>query len=298
MKARPGNVVSRILTITALTGLLGSSAAIAGAADISVVEKGEGPAIVFIPGLVSGRETFTGTCEAFVSTHRCLLLQLPGFAGQAASNVEHGFMETMKNDIIALLRDKHLEQVTLVGHSLGGVISLMISLEAPELVDKIVIVDSLPFRSALQNPAMTAEMARPQADRMRDQMNAVSEADYYRNAAMNLTGMSRSPERMELIKQWTQTSDRATTTAALYDLAVIDLRERIGQLEQPIMVLGAWAAYQPYGSTLESTRAIYATQYAAVPQVDIRMSQAGYHFLTWDDPEWVNAQIRDFIDHE
>jgi pimeloyl-ACP methyl ester carboxylesterase len=297
MKAQSRNLVSPVLTLTALCALLGSTTAMAGAADIGLVEKGEGPAMVFIPGLVSGRETFTETCEAFAATHRCLLLQLPGFAGQPAINVEQGFMQTMAHDIIALLRDKHLDEVTLVGHSLGGVISLMISLEAPELVEKIVIVDSLPFRTALQNPAITSELAKPQAERMRDQMNAVSDADYYRNAALNLAGMSRSPERMEQIKQWTQTSDRASTTAALYDLAVIDLRESIGHLEQPIMVLGAWAAYKPYGSTLESTQAIYATQYAAVPQVDIRMSQEGYHFLTWDDPEWVNAHIRYLIDH-
>jgi pimeloyl-ACP methyl ester carboxylesterase len=300
MKTKLNNAVSRIaLTSVLLSGLtLASNAAMAGAADISVVERGEGPALVFIPGLVSGREAFTSTCEAFVDTHHCVLLQLPGFAGQPAINVEQGFMKTMTNDIIALLRSKHLNNVTLVGHSLGGVLSLKIGVEAPELVDKIVIVDSLPFRSALQNPAMTEAMALPQADMMRKQMNAVSDADYYKNAAMKLEGMSRSAERTELLRQWTQSSDRATATAALYDLATVDLRDDIADLKQPMLVLGAWAAYKPFGSTMESTKAIYTTQYAAVPQVEVRMSQEGYHFLTWDDNSWVNAQIGEFIGHE
>ena len=54
-------------------------------------------------------------------------------------------------------------------------------------------------------------------------------------------------------------------------------------IKVPVTVLGAWAAYKPMGATLESTRAIYEGQYKALPQVKIRMSENGYHFLPWDD---------------
>jgi pimeloyl-ACP methyl ester carboxylesterase len=287
------------LSALLLTGLaLGGSPAAADAADIGVVDKGRGPVLIFIPGLNSGSESFASTCGAFVSDHRCLLLQLPGFAGQPAVDVTQGFLETMKHDIIALLREQGLTEVTLVGHSLGGVLSMMIGLEAPELAGKIVVIDSLPFSAAIQNPAMTEELVEPQAGMIRQQMDAASDADFYRNAAMNMNGMSRSPERTQQLQQWTLDSDRATTTAAMYDLMTIDLRDDIAGLTQPVLVLGSWAAYKPYGSTLESTRAIFDTQYAAVPQVDVRMSQDGYHFLTWDDSEWVNAQINEFMGHE
>jgi pimeloyl-ACP methyl ester carboxylesterase len=264
-------------------------------AGIEVTTKGSGSAIIFIPGLNSAEDTFTDACTAMTSKHKCYLLHLPGFAGQKPMDLQQGFLVPVKNNIIALMKKEKLSKVTLVGHSLGGLISLMITLDAPELIDKIVIVESLPFFPAIQNPSLTVEMAKPQAEQMRAQMNAPSDADYIKNAAFSVQGMSNQASRQPLLVQWSQTSDRATTTQAMYELMVTDLRASIAAINKPVMVLGAWAAYKPYGSTKESTKAIFATQYAQLKNVDIRMSETGFHFLTWDDSEWVNQQITQFL---
>jgi len=264
-------------------------------AGIEITEKGKGAAIIFIPGLNSAEDTFTETCAALASNHKCYLLQLPGFAGQEPMNLQQGFLNPVKENIIALMKKKKLSKVTLVGHSLGGLISLMITLDSPELIDKIVIIDSLPFFPAIQNPSLTAELAKPQAEQMRVQMNAPSDEDYIKNAAFSVQGMSNQSSRQPLLIQWSKTSDRATTTQAMYELMTTDLRASIAAIQKPVMVLGAWAAYKPYGSTMESTKAIYTTQYAQLKNVDIRMSETGFHFLTWDDTEWVNQQIKEFL---
>jgi pimeloyl-ACP methyl ester carboxylesterase len=263
--------------------------------SIGITEKGQGPAMIFIPGLNSSDETFSSTCDAFAKTHKCYLLHLPGFAGRNPINLEQGFLPTVKTEIIQIMRDKKMSQVTLVGHSLGGLLSLMITLDSPDLIDKIVIVDSLPFFPAIQNPSLTVEMAKPQAEQMRAQMNAPSDEDYIKNAAFSVQGMSNQASRQPLLIEWSQTSDRATTTQAMYELMTTDLRASIAAIQKPVMVLGAWAAYKPYGSTLESTKLIYTTQYAQLKNVDIRMSETGFHFLTWDDSDWVNQQIRQFL---
>jgi pimeloyl-ACP methyl ester carboxylesterase len=265
------------------------------ASAVGLVEKGRGPALVFIPGLISGRETFTETCEAFVAKHRCLLLDLPGFAGQRPIDVQRGFFSPVESQIMRLLRDNHVSKATLVGHSLGGVLAMLIALDAPDLVDRLVLVDSLPFYPATQNPALTVELMKPQAEQMRAQMNAVSDEDFVKITAQSATRLSNTAARQGLLTEWSRTSDRATTTAAMVDLMTTDLRARISGLSQSVLVLGSWAAYKQYGSTLESTKAIFRAQYAALPGVDIRISQTGYHFLTWDDGAWVDEQIRDFL---
>jgi len=267
----------------------------ANASAVGLVEKGQGPTLVFIPGLISGRETFTQTCEAFVMTHRCLLLDLPGFAGQKPIDVRHGFFSPVEQQIIRLLRDHHVSNATLVGHSLGGVLGMLIALDAPDLADRLVLVDSLPFYPATQNPALTAELMKPQAEQMRAQMNAVSAEDFVKLTVQSATGMSNTAARQGLLTKWSRTSDRATPTAAMVDLMTTDLRARISGLSQPVLVLGSWAAYKQYGATPESTAATFRLQYAALPRVNIRISETGYHFLTWDDGAWVNQQIRDFL---
>ena len=267
-------------------------------AGIKITEKGSGPAVIFIPGLNSAEDTFTETCESIAKTHQCFLLHLPGFAGQKPMDLQQGFLVPVKNNILAMIKKKKLSNVTLVGHSLGGLLSLMIAMDSPELINKIVIVDSLPFFPAIQNPSLTVEMAKPQAEQMRAQMNAQDDVSYFKNATYAVQGMTNKSERMPLLIQWGQTSDRATTTQAMYELMSTDLRASITAIQKPVMVLGAWAAYKPYGSTKESTKAIFATQYAQLKNVDIRMSETGFHFLTWDDSDWVNQQIQNFLDQQ
>jgi pimeloyl-ACP methyl ester carboxylesterase len=130
---------------------------------------------------------------------------------------------------------------------------------------------------------------------MKAQMEAQSDEAYAAAALQSTAGMTRSEQRHAQLNEWTQASDRATTTAAMIDMLTTDLRAAVANIEQPMLVLGSWAAYAQYGSTLESTQAIFTAQYAAAPNVDIRMSETGYHFLTWDDSAWVNAQIAEFL---
>lgn len=264
--------------------------------SLSAEVKGTGPALVFIPGLNSGKDTFRTTCEHFQKNYQCHLLQLPGFAGQPATpGLQKGFLTPMRDEVLAYINANKLRKVTLVGHSLGGTLSLMLALKAPELIEKIIIVDALPFFPAIQNPALTAELMRPQAEQMRTMMTSQSQADYEKNAAASVQGMSNNPARLPLLIEWSKTSDRATTTQAMVDLMTTDLRSDIAAITQPTMVLGAWAAYKPYGSTKESTAVIYKLQYEKLKNVDIRLSDTGYHFLTWDDGDWVNQQIHTFL---
>jgi pimeloyl-ACP methyl ester carboxylesterase len=292
-KATKGTAFRTAMTV-ALAAILLAPASQADEA-IGLTEKGQGPALIFIAGLNSGSDTFNETCEAFVPTHTCLLLDLPGFAGQAPVDVSQGFLAPMRDAVIVLLRDKQVSGATLVGHSLGGNIAMMVALEAPELAERLVLVDSLPFYAAIQNPMATAETMKPQAEMMRTQMNAQSDEAYFQGAVQSTAGMTRSPERHAQLTAWTKASDRATTTAAMIDMLTTDLRADIADLKQPVLVLGSWAAYAQYGSTLESTRAVFTAQYAAAPNVDVRMSETGYHFLTWDDGAWVNTQIDGFL---
>ena len=155
---------------------------------------------------------------------------------------------------------------------------------------------SMTSRSAAQNPAATVDNVRPMAEQMRAGMLAQPEATYLAQAEASAKGLVRDPSRWDTLKTWSQTSARTATTAALYDLMTTDLRGDVAAITSPTLVLGSWAAYQPMGSTMESTRAIFAAQYAKLPGVDIRMSKAGYHFLTWDDPQWVQAQVRQFLE--
>lgn len=257
---------------------------------------GKGAAVLFIPGLNSGASVFNETCAAIKSTHQCHLIQLPGFAGQAPVNqTNQDFLISMRDRIEHYISAKKLKKVNLIGHSLGGTLSLMIAQHSPDQIGKIIIIDALPFYPAIQNPAATVELMKPQAEQMRAGMTNQSQEDYVKYGSQNLMGMSKNPNNMPVLTEWLKTSDRATTAAAMYSMMTTDLRKSIADIKAPTMVLGAWAAYQNYGATKESTKAIFTAQYAELKNVDIRMSDAGFHFLMWDDASWVNQQAKEFL---
>jgi len=267
------------------------------AMDVKVV--GKGAPMIFIPGLNSASDVFANSCEAFKKDHACHLLQLPGFAGQPALETLDGeFLTTMRDRVIHYIENKRLKHVVLVGHSLGGTLSLMIAIKAPQLVDKIVIVDALPFYAAVQNPAYTADSMRPQAVIIRDAMKAQPQEEYRKNAINNLQGMSNNPDRISTLIKWLDGSDRNATAQAMYDLMTTDLRQSIASIHQPVLVLGAWAAYKNYGATMESTKALYAAQYAQAKNLTVEMADTSYHFIPWDEPQWLNDRISAFLERQ
>ena len=289
---------------TAIAGLAGTFAFGGTAAastqqfrGVQVEVIGEGRPVLMIPGLNSGADTWRDTCAALQADHvQCHLVQLPGFAGRpAASDRQGDFLADMRDRLLAYVSERKLDKPVVVGHSLGGVLALQMALKSPAAFERLVIIDSLPFFPALRNPAMTEEQARPMAEGMRTQMLAQDAASYEQATIATAKGLVRDASRTQTIVDWGRASDRTATTDAMYSMMATDLRAPLAQLKTPTLVLGSWAAYAPYGSTKESTRAIFQAQYAQLPGVRIEMSEAGYHFLMWDDPTWVQAQVRDFI---
>lgn len=278
-----------------LLGVGHASAAPVTYRDLQVEVVGAGRPVLMIPGLNSSADTWRETCAALQADHvQCHLLQLPGFAGLAPIKTE-AFLADMRDRVLAYVKDRQLESPVVMGHSLGGELALQMALKEPNAFERLIIVDSLPFFPAAQNPAMTEASARPMADGMRQGMLAADDATYAAQTAAAVQGMTLSPARVKTLQKWGAASDRATSTLAMYELMTIDLRPKLDAIKTPTLVLGAWAAYAKYGATRASTEAIFTDQYAKLDGVRIELSEAGYHFLMWDDPRWLQQQVREFL---
>lgn len=262
--------------------------------DLDIEVVGTGRPVLMIPGLNSAAGTWRETCEALRPQVQCHLVQLPGFAGAPAAKHD-AFLPAMRGQLVDYVRSRRLAKPAIVGHSLGGVLALQVAIDAPEAVGPLVIVDSLPFFAGVMNPAATAASVEPMAAGMRAQMLAADDASYAKNAEAAVRGMSRDAARTETLKTWGRASDRATTAQAMYELMVTDLRPQLARVKSPTLVLGAWAAYAPMGSTRASTEAIFRRQYTNLEGVRVEMSEGGYHFLMWDDASWLQSNVRDFL---
>ncbi|PTT88996.1 alpha/beta hydrolase [Pelomonas sp. HMWF004] len=260
--------------------------------DLRVEVVGQGRPVLMIPGLNSAASTWTETCAALQPGVQCHIVQLPGFAGAPAVPTER-FLEGMRDRLLAYVDDRKLDKPVVMGHSLGGMLALQMAAEKPGRMERLVIVDSLPFFAGLRG--MTPEAAKGAAVAMRQQMQASTQAQWEAGARQGARGMSRTPANSERVMAWSLASDRTTSSQAMSELWGEDLRPLLPKITAPTLVLGSWAAYEPMGSTMESTKKIFEGQYAGLAGVHVSMSQRGFHFLMWDDLEWLVGEVQGFL---
>ncbi|MCI1188763.1 alpha/beta hydrolase [Hymenobacter sp. DH14] len=273
------------------TKIVADNPALHPAFTVRVVGKGQ--PMLLIPGLNCPGAVWDETVAHYQKQYQCHVISLAGFGGTAPVAVADPLLPAVRDQLLAYIKTQKLHKPVVVGHSLGGFMALAMSAVQPEAVGPLVIVDSLPFLSAIQSPAATVETVKPQATALRQQVRQSHMAPAAQRQMV--AGMVADTARQTQIARWGTASDLATTAQAMYDMYTIDLRQDISHLQQPVLVLGSWAAYAQYGSTKESTRAIFAQQYAKLPQVRIEMSEAGRHFLMYDDTAWFMTQADAFL---
>lgn len=258
--------------------------------EVQVV--GEGQALILIPGVGCSGEVWDETVVTLSQSYQCHVLTLPGFGGQPAVAHEGKYVEFIKTELKQYLEQEPLERPVLVGHSLGGFIGLLLAGEADSGLEGLVIVDSLPFLPAAMNPGATEASAKGMATGMVQQAQSMP-PDQHRQM---LSTMITDPEHIEEALKWSSKSDRATVSQAMMELYTTDLRDDIADIRIPVLVMGSWVAYKNFGATRESTESIFRAQYAALPQVEIRMTDVGKHFIMWDDPEFFLNETVAFLE--
>jgi 3-oxoadipate enol-lactonase len=108
---------------------------------LPVVERGDGPPVVFVHGYPLNHEIFAPQLESLSTDHHILLVDLPGFGLAKDSPVPQtlsGFAEEVGRTISA----RFTEPVVLVGHSFGGYIALELMRSHPEMIRALVLANT------------------------------------------------------------------------------------------------------------------------------------------------------------
>jgi 2-hydroxy-6-oxonona-2,4-dienedioate hydrolase len=104
----------------------------------SYIDQGTGEPILLLHGLFGNLSNWLSVVEYFKTSHRLIIPRLPIFEGpRENANLHHL--------VIALhefVTHHQIEELTLVGNSLGGHLALLYTIEHPEKVKRIVLAGS------------------------------------------------------------------------------------------------------------------------------------------------------------
>jgi pimeloyl-[acyl-carrier protein] methyl ester esterase len=262
---------------------------------ISVEVVGHGPDLVLIPGLSSSRETWKATAARLKGRYRLHLVQVAGFAGEAArANAAGEVLAPTEEAIDAYIRDQKLAPAVVIGHSLGGTMALMLAERHPQDLKKVMLVDALPFYG-MSMAGLTATPASVQvmAAKARDQTAASTDEQYRTALTRNVAGMVTAAAGKETVIGWGIASDHSVVARALYDDLQTDLGPDLPKVTTPVTLL--YPDYTPVGAPAGVIGKTYTAAFAAAPTVRTREVEHSLHFIMFDQPAAFDQALDDFL---
>lgn len=260
---------------------------------ISVRSVGRGSPVILIPGLSSPRAVWDGVVPALARTHRVLVVQVNGFGGDApGANLQPGILDGVVTDLHGLIAQQRIAGAAVVGHSLGGLVGLMLARAHPADIGKLMVVDSLPFYGLLFGPTATVAMLEPQAKAMRDTMAASygKPADPAAGKAI-ADRLALTPGARAQVTAWVATADPRVSGAAMYEDLTTDLRPAMAGIATPITLVYPWSSAVPKAVA----DPLYTGAYAAAPHVTYVPIGDAAHFVMLDQPAAFAAALVGFL---
>ena len=261
---------------------------------VSIQATGSGQPLVLIPGLATPREVWAPFVAELARTHWVLVVQVNGFGGDdPRGNAGEGILPGVVADIAAFLEREHPgRKAAVVGHSMGGVVGMMLARDHPERVERLLVVDALPFFGSLFGPAATVESMRPTFDNMRRMIASGAGRSGEPSASdPAVATMSATPEGRLQVARWSRAADPAVVGQALYEDATADLRPDLAAISRvPTTVL-----YAVPIEIAERARALWTGEYAPAPSIRLVPVEDSMHFIMLDQPERFRAELRAFL---
>jgi pimeloyl-ACP methyl ester carboxylesterase len=191
--------------------------------------------------------------------------------------------------IDAYVRSQGLSPVVVVGHSMGGTITLWLAEHHPQDLKKALVVDALPFFATVMiGPGATPEQVTPMAEAMRHSPPLPPEA----NAKM-LANLVTGPDDLALVSAWSRTSDPAVVQNALADDLELDLRPALAAIHTPIVLL--YPDNVSLGAPAGMMDGVYKGAFAPAPSVRPVRIDGSRHFIMLDQPAAFAAQLDAFL---
>ncbi len=253
---------------------------------IHIEKFGKGQSIVFLPGFITPGTVWNETVGNLKGKYQVHLVSYAGFNGLAP--IPMPWYETIKNHLIAYVKENKLKNVRLVGHSMGGGLALELAAALGDRVSAIVLVDALACFREVMMPGVPASSLQYES-KYNQQMLQASDEAFAQTAGMMAQGMTTVPDKQAQIKSWILQADRKTYVYGYTDLLKADARPLLASIQAPVLILGA-----PFPSK-DAVLPNFEKQFADLKKKRIEIAPAGRHYIMFDEPQWFYDQLNAFF---
>lgn len=247
--------------------------------DIHYEVSGNGPALLLIHGLGSCLLDWEHQVAAFSPTHTVITSDHRGHGDSSRPPGPYSIGQ-FAQDQLALLKHLKIERADVVGLSLGGAVAFQLALDAPELVRRLVIVNSFPefiLRTFAQRFFIWQRTAMIKLLSFKTMGKLVAKKMF-----------PGQPQAQNTFIERYVRNQRAPYLASLNALFGWSAMPRARELRCPILMIAAEQDYTPPSVKQEYVDKLPNAKLAVIP--DAR------HATPMERPEAFNRVLKEFLD--
>jgi len=263
-----------------------------------IVEGESDKTMLFLHGMGSSKEAWAKNISAFKDEYTCIALDLPGY-GDSDPLDETYSIPIVASMVVEFIRSRNLREVILVGHSMGGQLSIEVTSMVPDLIAGLCLVAPAGLEVFTQAEVdliaqyFTAELI---SSYPRVMIKKNFELNFYEmpdDAIFMIEDRYNLKEDKPRYLRFCQTF--AESTLAIVGYNVVD---KLKKIEQPVLLcFGQDDKIIPH-HILHPDKKIEDIAQNAIAQLangKLKIFENCGHFIQWEKAAEVNALIKDFV---
>lgn len=269
--------------------------------QLAYVDKGSGEkTLLFIHGLSSNLEAWNRNISGLQDKYRCIALDLPGYGKSSKNRVDYSLAD-YADFLHEFIQEKNLEDVVLVGHSMGGQIAMHAALNYPQHFNRLVLIAPAGIETFT-----VEEAAIMKASYTPETVMTASDEQVRNNFKLNFHSFPDDAEFMvEDRIAMKEASDFETYSKIVVNNIHSMLQEpvidKLRELKLPVLLMyGKSDLLIPnkYFHPEQSIDSLVEIARENIPNVRVKLIEEAGHFVNFEKPSEVNKEINDFLKHK
>ncbi len=249
----------------------------------------KGPALILIPGLASGPWVWTDTAARLSAKYSIYLLTLPGFDGRKP--VAGTTLDSLSRDLASLIQTRKIRKPVLIGHSMGGTLSLSFASERSDLITGVIAVDGLPVFPGTET--MTGDRSSLGAG-VRAQFEGQTSEQFAAGQQAYMKQIGSVDETIATkLAGFTSRSDIGATADFAAQLLTADLRPRLTGIKVPVVEISPFYAPDFAAMGVDEARktGYYRMLLPGIEKLEVVSIPGARHFVMFDQPQKFAAAL-------
>jgi pimeloyl-ACP methyl ester carboxylesterase len=247
---------------------------------------GSGPVVLFLHGIGGGHLAFAPQLETFAAAgYRAVAWDMPGYGH--SDPIEPYTFKGLAEKCIALidaLAARNGQQVSLVGHSMGGMVAQEVVARRPDLVQHLILCGT----SAAFGRSDGEWQNEFVQQRMAPLLQGQTMAELARQLVPTMAGPQALPEGLRLAEHCMSGVSPGTYKRALEALVTFDRRQDLARISMPtLLVAGANDPNAPPEVMRKMGERIPRSQY--------KVMQGIGHLMNLESPDDFDQMVMAFI---